>query len=105
MTDFGTLGPDGALTHVRTLRQASLAACPFVIFDPTHYRADESCKCDDPTEQAKMIKEWGYMRADFRKAGMLLHLGGTCYTVLGPHKAADCPYLPEAAPTGPGRKV
>ena len=82
-------------------QQASIGACPFVIFNPSHYRADETCKCDDPDEQAKMIEKWGYTRADFR----LLHLGGTCYMVLGPHKAATCPYLPEAAPKGPGKKV
>ena len=71
MTEFGTLGPDGVFTHVRTLLQSSLAACPFVIFDPAHYRADETCKCDDATEQAKMIKEWGYTTEDFRRVGIV----------------------------------
>ena len=68
MVQFNTLHPDGTLTNVRTIAQDSLAACPFSIFDPSHYRSDETCKCDDPAEQAKMIKEWGYTQADFRKA-------------------------------------
>ena len=72
MVQFNTLHPDGTLTNERTTRQASLAACPFMIFDPSHYRADESCKCNDPSEQAKMLAEWGYKPSDFRRAGIAI---------------------------------
>lgn len=50
---------------VTTMRQSDILACPHFIIDPSHYREDGSCKCDDPTEQARMIKEWGYAPADF----------------------------------------
>ena len=79
---YETLHPDGTVTHVRTLRQSSLKACPFVIFDPSHYRADETCKCNDATEQVRMLREWGYTRADFQRVGIKV-----------------------LAPKGPGRKV
>jgi len=42
-------------------------ACPHVIFDVSHYRANGTCKCDDPDEQARMIREWGYSASDFKK--------------------------------------
>ena len=45
--------------------QDMLKSCPFVIFDPTHYRADGTCKCNDPVEQERMIREWGYSQEDF----------------------------------------
>lgn len=67
---FGTLHPDGTITNARTLRQSAIAACPFVIFEPSHYRPDDSCKCDDPVEQRRMLREWGYTRADFAEAGI-----------------------------------
>jgi hypothetical protein len=35
--------------------------------DMSHYRADGSCKCDDPVEQARMIREWGYSESDFKQ--------------------------------------
>ena len=68
MTDvmeFSTLHRDGTLTNVREIKQSDIAACPHVIMMPKHYRADGSCKCDDPTEQAMMIREWGYRKSDF----------------------------------------
>jgi len=34
---------------------------------PEHYRDDGSCKCDDPEEQAMMIREWGYHKHHFNK--------------------------------------
>jgi len=68
---YGTLHPDGTITNRRTLAQSSIRACPFVIFDPSHYRPDGRCKCDDKDEQRKMIREWGYTIADLRKAGLV----------------------------------
>jgi hypothetical protein len=64
---FGTLHPDGSLTNIRHIKQRDMLACPYCIMMPDHYREDGSCKCDDPTEQAKMIKEWGYKKSDFKR--------------------------------------
>ena len=66
MVKFGTLHSDGTVTNERELAQSAILACPHVIFDPDHYRPDGTCKCDDPVEQAKMIREWGYTPEDFR---------------------------------------
>lgn len=64
---FGTLHQGGRLTNVRHIKQTTINACPHVIFLPEHYRDDGSCKCDDPQEQAMMIREWGYSRSDFKR--------------------------------------
>jgi hypothetical protein len=42
-----------------------MLACPFAIMVPEHYRDDESCKCDDADERARMIAEWEYSETDF----------------------------------------
>ena len=52
-------------TPIRSLPQSAMLACPFFIMVPSHYREDNSCKCDDPTERAVMIQEWGYTTDDF----------------------------------------
>ena len=59
------------MTHsqILILKQSDLLKCPFTILIPEHYRADGSCQCDDPLEQARMIREWGYTKRDFRKKG------------------------------------
>ena len=63
MTEFskGELKPDGtfSVTHVRSIKQASMLKCPHCIMMPEHYRTDESCRCNDPdhTEMA----DWGYV--------------------------------------------
>ena len=62
---FGTLHPDGSLTNARLIKQSDISRCPHVIMVPSHYRDDGSCKCDDPEEQAMMIREWGYSEEDF----------------------------------------
>ena len=62
---FGTLQSDGQVTNVCTIKQADIMACPHSIMVPSHYRPDGSCKCDDATERAMMIKEWGYSPDDF----------------------------------------
>ena len=67
MVKFGTLHSDGTVTNVRELAQSSIVACPHAIFDPSHYRLDETCKCDDPVEQDRMIRDWGYTQEDFRR--------------------------------------
>ncbi len=63
---FGTLSEDGVLSNVRLLKQSDIGKCPHLIFVPEHYRDDGSCKCNDPEEQARMIREWGYSAEHFR---------------------------------------
>lgn len=58
MTAFGTLHPDGSLTNVRMLPQSAMLACPHFIMVPEHYRADNSCRCDDKSHTE--MKTWGY---------------------------------------------
>ena len=53
--------------RVTMMKHSNILACPFCIIVPSHYRADGSCKCDDPQEQAMMIKEWGYTKKSFAK--------------------------------------
>ncbi len=65
MTTFGRLNEDGELEDVREIAQADLRRCPFAILVPEHYYADGTCKCGDPTERARMIREWGYSEEDF----------------------------------------
>jgi hypothetical protein len=65
---FGTLMPSGEVMHVRTISQSKIMACPHVIIAAEHYREDGSCKCDDPEEQRRMIREWGYSESDFDPA-------------------------------------
>lgn len=64
---FGTLNQDGVLSSVRMIKQSDMLKCPHCIMMPSHYREDGSCKCDDPKEQAMMIREWGYKKSDFKK--------------------------------------
>jgi len=64
---FGTLTPEG-LTNVRVISRGAILDCPHVILDPAHYDAAGRCRCSDPEEQARMIREWGYSRSDFATA-------------------------------------
>jgi hypothetical protein len=59
--------PDGGSYRVK---QSTIGKCPHLIFDLSHYRTDGTCKCNDPDEQARMIREWGYTRADFDRLGV-----------------------------------
>jgi len=57
----GKLEGDGrtlTVKHVRTLSRSSIGKCPHLIMVPGHYRADESCRCDDPSHTE--MSEWGY---------------------------------------------
>jgi len=62
MTEFsrGEMSPDGSfkVTHIRSIEQSSMLKCPHCIMMPEHYRADESCRCNDPDH--KDMSEWGY---------------------------------------------
>lgn len=43
---------------IRLLSTSDIRACPHVIFEPSHYRADGSCRCNDSSH--KEMGEWGY---------------------------------------------
>lgn len=58
MTRFSKLNPDGTETDVRHIEQSNMLKCPHFIIVAEHYRADQTCKCDDP--EHKVMKEWGY---------------------------------------------
>ena len=58
MVEFGRLYPDGTYKVTRNIKQKSMLLCPNFIMVPSHYREDESCKCDDKTHVE--MKEWGY---------------------------------------------
>lgn len=62
MTRFSKLTqkPDGTVeeTDVRFIPQSAMMRCPNFIIVPEHYRANHTCKCDDPNET--VMKEWGY---------------------------------------------
>ena len=62
---FGVLHADGRVTDKRVIRRCDIGGCRFLIFSPRHYRDNGSCKCDDAEEQARMIRDLGYTRADF----------------------------------------
>ena len=48
MTLFARLNADGSLSDVKIINQLDIKKCPHVIFVGEHYRADGSCRCDDP---------------------------------------------------------
>ena len=56
--EFGVLHEDGRVTDVRHVAHADITACPHVILDPEHYRADGTCRCDDEGHQE--MASWGY---------------------------------------------
>lgn len=58
MTKFGRLDPDGTYTEMRDIAQESMKKCPHFIMVPEHYRADETCRCDDPDHYEMLA--WGY---------------------------------------------
>lgn len=66
---FATVTPDGRELNIRTLAYSSIAKCPHLIITPEHYRADGTCKCNDPNE--KVMREWGYSWDRKRKLWVL----------------------------------
>ena len=58
MTIFANLNPDGSLTNVREIKQSDMLKCPHVIMVAEHYRADGTCRCNDP--EHKEMRAWGY---------------------------------------------
>lgn len=65
MVRFSKLNPDGSESEVRHISQADIKKCPHVIFMPEHYRADGTCKCNDPNET--VMRDWGYQWSDTTK--------------------------------------
>lgn len=49
---------DGGRFVTTSVKQINPAVCPFVIFMPSHYNDDGSCKCTDPG--ALEMHSWGY---------------------------------------------
>jgi hypothetical protein len=64
---------DLATVKVRIMHYSDILRCPHVIMLPEHYRADGTCKCDDPAERRRM-RSWGYHAKDF--AGVSLRKDG-----------------------------
>lgn len=58
MTRFSVLHPDGSETDIRDIPQSAMMRCPHFIMATEHYRADNSCRCDDPTHT--QMGEMGY---------------------------------------------
>lgn len=55
------------MASFRLIRMSSIGACPYLILSPSHYRADETCRCDDPDHVE--MKEWGFWWDGARWAG------------------------------------
>lgn len=55
---FGELHEDGTYAEVATISSDDIRRCPHYIMVPVHYRADGTCRCDDP--DATVMAEWGY---------------------------------------------
>jgi hypothetical protein len=55
-----TLHPVSDEGGVRTfvMQHSMIRACPHLIMVPQHYRADGTCRCDDPTHTE--MAEWEY---------------------------------------------
>lgn len=67
---------------IRYIRQSDMARCPFAIIDPTHYRNDGTCKCDDESERDKMITDWGYTEEDFKNIPLRVYIPAPALSVL-----------------------
>lgn len=70
MTTFSILNTDGTETIQGQLDQSVMLKCPFCIMVFEHYNADESCKCYDPNYRRTVMKQWGYIKKDFKAAGL-----------------------------------
>jgi hypothetical protein len=45
-------------SEVMWIKQQTLMACPHAIMVPEHYRAEGTCRCNDP--EHREMKAWGY---------------------------------------------
>jgi hypothetical protein len=55
---FSEMDKNGKERNVRVIKRSTIMKCPHVILVADHYRADGTCRCNDP--HAPMMKEWGY---------------------------------------------
>jgi hypothetical protein len=62
MTRFVQLTEQGEVVSERDIPQDMLRACPHGLMAPEHYRADNSCRCDDPKHVT--MRSWGYVWSD-----------------------------------------
>lgn len=51
---------------VTVMKHSDLLKCRFTIVDPSHYRPDGSCRCDDEWHRKMMIASWGYTPKSFK---------------------------------------
>jgi len=66
VVEFFELHPVHGVVKTRSIKQSDMQKCPHFIMVAEHYRDDGTCKCNDPEEQAMMIREWGYSAEDFK---------------------------------------
>lgn len=59
---------------IRYIRQSDMLKCHFAIMDPSHYRDDGTCKCDDAEHRAMMCSDWGYDADDFNDIPLRLSI-------------------------------
>lgn len=67
---------------IRYIRQSDMQRCPHVIIDPSHYRNDGTCKCDDPEHREMMIHDWGYTEEDFKDIPLRIYIPAAALNVL-----------------------
>lgn len=46
------------MNNIKVMNRSSILACPHAIFEPSHYRIDGTCRCNDSSH--KEMGEWGY---------------------------------------------
>jgi hypothetical protein len=46
-------------TDIRDIPQSAVVNCPHCIMTGSHYRADNTCRCDDETHDEML--DWGYV--------------------------------------------
>lgn len=70
MVYFAHLDSDGTLTEERDIPYDKIRACPFHILTAEHYTLEGFCKCMEPREQARLIRECGFVGSDFSRLGI-----------------------------------
>jgi hypothetical protein len=71
VVEFSRIDSDGNVTHVASIPQERMAACPFSIMAPEHYISFEKCGCYDAEHRAFMMREWEYLEEDFIEEGII----------------------------------
>jgi hypothetical protein len=55
---FAVLHTTGELTDVREIPVSAIKRCWHLIMSPSHYRDDNTCRCDDKSNVT--MRTWGY---------------------------------------------